>query len=510
MPFQYENYRSPYISSIAELMKAPAEQQAQLQVQLAAIQGRQLETNALIKARAYGNVGQAAANIGEGLERDRREAPARQYQQLQLGQAKQELVDNQVLRQAMSMPPEQAQKYLDGLGPVGVGAKQKYAGVLAQQREQQKKLQAEHDNAWLPFAQTFVMAKDPLAAWNEAEPEMIQRGVITPENAAAYRQQFGGDAERVRSLGTMRLNQTDEGRKALREISDFAPGHVGINPLTGQTRITVAPSPQQQTEFSAALTATKGDVQAALKLVHPHTASQWEDVLASKGGNVDEALKAMRAPVQPVKQEREWIKREVAPGKWQEMWITADQYQPGDRRDVGGNAQARPMVSGDANRIADMTTSLAEAGALNDIVKDPGTGAKLLSVMPNFVSNIAGGWSNDAKDQNAVIATVRQIIGKSLEGGVLRKEDEYKYKEILPELGENKALVTVKIQRMYDTIERKRSDLLNALEDSGYDVSAHRKRPIPLRPGTQTRTIQNKQTGETKTQTSTDGGATWK
>jgi hypothetical protein len=39
-------------------------------------------------------------------------------------------------------------------------------------------------------------------------------------------------------------------------------------------------------------------------------------------------------------------------------------------------------------------------------------------------------WSGSRKVQ-AEIDRVRQLVGKALEGGVLRKEDEEKYKKIL-------------------------------------------------------------------------------
>ena len=37
------------------------------------------------------------------------------------------------------------------------------------------------------------------------------------------------------------------------------------------------------------------------------------------------------------------------------------------------------------------------------------------------------GWGTDAKKKQALIDRVKQVIGKTLEGGVLRKEDEVKY-----------------------------------------------------------------------------------
>src|SRR6185436_21186266 len=105
----------------------------------------------------------------------------------------------------------------------------------------------------------------------------------------------------------------------------------------------------------------------------------------------------------------------------------------------------RPVQSSDANRIAETTSGLADADVLLRTVTDPGTLTQIQGALPNWVNNLTGGWSNDAKQQQAVISIVKQVIGKGLEGGVLRKEDEIKYKAILPQLGENADLVKTKI-----------------------------------------------------------------
>ena len=46
---------------------------------------------------------------------------------------------------------------------------------------------------------------------------------------------------------------------------------------------------------------------------------------------------------------------------------------------------------------------------------------------------------------SAVIDRVKQVIGKALEGGVLRKEDEVKYEKILPTIYDSAALVRSKL-----------------------------------------------------------------
>ncbi len=82
-----------------------------------------------------------------------------------------------------------------------------------------------------------------------------------------------------------------------------------------------------------------------------------------------------------------------------------------------------------------------------------------------FVGPIAGlakfnPWS-DARKAQADIDRVRQTVGKALEGGVLRKEDEEKYKKILATLGDTPETALYKIDSLKSTLER---DLQNYKE----------------------------------------------
>ena len=75
-----------------------------------------------------------------------------------------------------------------------------------------------------------------------------------------------------------------------------------------------------------------------------------------------------------------------------------------------------------------------------------------------FVGPIAGlakfnPWS-DARKAQSDIDRVRQTVGKALEGGVLRKEDEEKYKKILATLGDTPSTALYKIDSLVSTLER--------------------------------------------------------
>lgn len=143
---------------------------------------------------------------------------------------------------------------------------------------------------------------------------------------------------------------------------------------------------------------------------------------------------------------------------------------------TGGVKPGRPVVSGDANRIADFETSLNDLKALDTVIGNTGTLAKVQSWMPQWINELTGGWGDDAKSRNAVIARVKQVIGKALEGGVLRKEDEEKYKDILPTIYDSKAVAKSKVEGLRSSITKRRLTLLDSLEDAGYEVGRYKAR----------------------------------
>lgn len=71
---------------------------------------------------------------------------------------------------------------------------------------------------------------------------------------------------------------------------------------------------------------------------------------------------------------------------------------------------------------------------------------------------------------------MRQVIGKALEEGVLRKEDEIKYEKILPKISDSPQLVKSKIESLDTSLRQRKSTHLDALEDAGFEVGRFRAR----------------------------------
>lgn len=139
------------------------------------------------------------------------------------------------------------------------------------------------------------------------------------------------------------------------------------------------------------------------------------------------------------------------------------------------NAGARGVTSGDANRIADFDTSLSDVRVLRNEIGTTGTASKIEAMAPNWVSDLTG-FGAEAKGRQAVIDRVKQVIGKALEGGVLRKEDEYKYTKILPTIGDPPSVAKTKLDGLEKALIERRQTLMDSLNDAGYDVSRYESR----------------------------------
>ena len=75
-----------------------------------------------------------------------------------------------------------------------------------------------------------------------------------------------------------------------------------------------------------------------------------------------------------------------------------------------------------------------------------------------YIGPVSGVWAlnpySDARQAQAKIDLVRQRVGKALEGGVLRKEDEEKYKRILATLQDTPKTAIAKVDNLIATLER--------------------------------------------------------
>lgn len=116
----------------------------------------------------------------------------------------------------------------------------------------------------------------------------------------------------------------------------------------------------------------------------------------------------------------------------------------------GVGAEEKPLNSTAAGVVTDL-----ENGIMN--IRQLGTDISASGANQPFIGKIRGlnPYDTEAQTLQAGIARVKQVIGKALEGGVLRKEDEVKYAKILPTLNDSDAVASNKINAITDDLTRK-------------------------------------------------------
>jgi len=133
-------------------------------------------------------------------------------------------------------------------------------------------------------------------------------------------------------------------------------------------------------------------------------------------------------------------------------------------------AQVSP---GDSGRVSDFDSAMSQLSKLKaDLQGETFTTVFGTDATGGFVDRVIGlAPGSQRKKAQASIDRVKQVIGKALEGGVLRKEDEEKYKKILPTIADSPGIIEFKIKELEHDLEIRRQQFIDNLRRSGYDVS---------------------------------------
>lgn len=139
------------------------------------------------------------------------------------------------------------------------------------------------------------------------------------------------------------------------------------------------------------------------------------------------------------------------------------------------NAGGKQLLSSQVKSITEFDTALSNVRSLEATLDEytdvGGPFSGRIGALPGLES-----FSETAARQRelqAVNDRVKQFIGKAMEGGVLRKEDEAKYERILPTIKDTDRTRKFKIQEIKREIEYNKQSILQNLMLSGYDVSGY-------------------------------------
>ena len=132
----------------------------------------------------------------------------------------------------------------------------------------------------------------------------------------------------------------------------------------------------------------------------------------------------------------------------------------------------KPLLQGEANKVTELRQGLSQLRELKGGIGETG-------LMSGFKAGFPGGGNimgAEERKRGAAIKLAKQMIGKALEGGVLRKEDEAKYADILPTMWDKSDVAQAKIDQLVVRLTSNYEDMLQTLEDVGRDTSKLRKR----------------------------------
>jgi len=109
-------------------------------------------------------------------------------------------------------------------------------------------------------------------------------------------------------------------------------------------------------------------------------------------------------------------------------------------------------------------------------IETPTGAARQLSVwIPEILDPVANtvleeGWQLETREIESIVRGARQLVGKMKEGGVLRKEDESKYKAMLTDIGNQPELARSKADHFRREMENTLYDRIMGLKRAGFNV----------------------------------------
>lgn len=129
---------------------------------------------------------------------------------------------------------------------------------------------------------------------------------------------------------------------------------------------------------------------------------------------------------------------------------------------IGKQISAKDVATfNEGNQIPTMLNDVKQIIASNADMFGPVAGRKA-SYNP---------YNERAQTADASLRTASQSFGRFMEGGVLRKEDEEKYRKMFPQLSDTPEVAANKLEIVNRLLVNKQNSTIDALKRSGYNVS---------------------------------------
>lgn len=126
-----------------------------------------------------------------------------------------------------------------------------------------------------------------------------------------------------------------------------------------------------------------------------------------------------------------------------------------------------------ADKVLNVQGGGAILGALPDLQQTIDSNEGLFGPVMGRVGSM-NPYDEEAQTIDAQMRAQSQAFGRHMEGGVLRKEDEEKYRKMFPQLTDTPAVAKNKLQLVERMLAQKQSSDIQALKQSGYDTKGLR------------------------------------
>lgn len=164
-----------------------------------------------------------------------------------------------------------------------------------------------------------------------------------------------------------------------------------------------------------------------------------------------------------------WIKKDKLP-----LWVDNATEEAQFMNDFavweaqGGEDSGKKLGGTEARNLSDGQTAINLISDLKEIISEGRTNPIRggFSKIP-----LVGNLAEQTRIDNAELKRAAQMVGKFMEGGVLRKEDEVKYGEMLPRVTDTDPIAKAKMLGVYDMLIEKLNTDISSYKAAGFNTS---------------------------------------
>jgi len=132
----------------------------------------------------------------------------------------------------------------------------------------------------------------------------------------------------------------------------------------------------------------------------------------------------------------------------------------------GKDTSGRPLSAAQSQLLSDGAQMEAVLNPIKDLVEN-----KKNLFGPISGLNALNPYDTESKVASAKLETAAQMVGKYMEGGVLRQEDVAKYKKMLPQITDTPEVAKAKLENVQGMLKDKQQQYIRDYAASGFDVS---------------------------------------